>query len=232
MNNFKNNIKILLLLWIITSSVYMFADGAMKILDNPSTIVTTKHKNTEGKKSDNKKKEITSAKVTPTEANDIKPDDIEVAKVKKVKIGPKTKKKLGLDKEEVSNNNTSDYNDSSKYIPTTFNITFYTSTDDENANYGGMVANNKKIAAGMVAGGCRSQFGQKIIIPSFGKNIAGLEGINTFVIEDLMAESEYAKAPNRIDVFVPALPGEDEYSYSKRVNSYGRYQVKGYIVKR
>ncbi|MEI2420878.1 hypothetical protein V6O07_11445, partial [Arthrospira platensis SPKY2] len=118
-----------------------------------------------------------------------------------------------------------------RYIPATFNITFYTDGADENGGYAGMVANNKKIQPGMVAGGDRSQFGTKIVIPSFGKNIVGLEGVNTFTIEDLMHSKEYAKAPNRIDVYVPRLPGEDSTAYSKRVNSYGRYEVKGYYVK-
>lgn len=232
MNKLKNNIHILFIIGVIASSVLFTGVHYNKVEDNSINIATTKEKSKNKENSQEDDNNNNNKVITTTSVQSIKPEDIEVAKVKKVKMGPKTKKKLGKEekKSEVASTNYDISNKKENYIPTTFSITFYTETDGENGGWGGMVANNKKIAPGMVAGGSRSQFGQRICIPSFGQHIAGLEGIQEFVIEDLMAEHEYAKGDNRIDVYVPKLPGESESAYENRVNSYGRYQVQGYLI--
>lgn len=150
-------------------------------------------------------------------------------------IGPETKAMLNGEENETPKKSSSSIplsRGGSVGSPVTLALTFYTDTHDENGGWGGYVANNKKIAPGMVASGPQLKFGTEIYIPSFGKNIAGLEGRNLFVVEDSMLEKESYKtngADYRIDIYVPRLPGEDDEPYKQRVNSYGRYNVKAFI---
>lgn len=116
--------------------------------------------------------------------------------------------------------------------PVTLAVTFYTDTAEENGGWAGMVSNNKKIAPGMVATGNNISYGTQLSIPNLGQYVAGLDGINNFVVEDRMHADEAKKCDDgeiRVDIYVPRLPGEDDDTYSARVNNYGRYDVQGYI---
>lgn len=129
---------------------------------------------------------------------------------------------------EGAGNSSSMTHNGIRYVKSNIQITFYTNTAAETDSSPNIVASNKQIRPGMVAMN-GVPFGTRVHIPSFGKHIAGLGGINNFVVEDRMAPHEASKATHRVDFYVPRLQGESDYQYLKRVNSYGRYTVTGYI---
>lgn len=160
-----------------------------------------------------------------------------LSEVKPFKLGPVSKAKF-VNGEAKSTNQA---NSTSKPVevanngsgrPVTLAVTFYTDTAEENGGWAGMVSNNKRIAPGMVATGDGVPFGTRLSIPNLGQYVAGLDGINNFVVEDRMHADEAKKCDDgeiRVDIYVPRLPGEDDDTYSARVNNYGRYDVQGYI---
>lgn len=160
-----------------------------------------------------------------------------LSEVKPFKLGPISKAKF-MGSEAKSTNQAKSTSKPVEVVnsgsgrPVTLAITFYTDTAEENGGWAGMVSNNKKIAPGMVATGNSIPYGTKLNIPNLGQYVAGLDGINNFVVEDRMHADEAKKCDDgeiRVDIYVPRLPGEDDDVYSARVNNYGRYDVQGYI---
>lgn len=236
--NIKKNKQLTILIFLsLTMVIYLsLATIKNKIHFIDKTVVHAKEVNNneklnEAEKFIKEKKEIYNKQITMNVAeymNEKQAENLEI------EIGPETKEMLEGEKQETHKSNSSIPLSRGGAVgsPVMLALTFYTDTHDENGGWGGYVANNKKIAPGMVASGPQLNFGTEIYIPSFGKNIAGLEGRNLFVVEDSMLEKESYKtngADYRIDIYVPRLPGEDDDTYKKRVNSYGRYNVQAFI---
>lgn len=57
-----------------------------------------------------------------------------------------------------------------------------------------------------------------------------IEGYGMKEVHDT-GSPRYFNASNKFDVYVPRNPGENDSNYFRRVNSYGRKIVQGYIIK-
>lgn len=236
--NIKKNKQLTILIFLsLTMMIYLsLVTIKNKIHFIDKTVVRAKEVNNneklnEAEKFIKEKKEIYNKQITMNVADYMNKKEAENIEIE---IGPETKEMLEGEKQEHHKSNSSIPLSRGGAVgnPVMLALTFYTDTHDENGGWGGYVANNKKIAPGMVASGPQLKFGTEIYIPSFGKNIAGLEGRNLFVVEDSMLEKESYKtngADYRIDIYVPRLPGEADEQYKQRVNSYGRYNVQAFI---
>lgn len=99
----------------------------------------------------------------------------------------------------------------------TFEITFYTSLNEENG-YGGITASGKKLGDTMVLASNVYPFGTIIYLEGFGELEVQDRGGVEF-------DSE-----NRLDVYIPRQSGESDAEYKKRVIEYGRRSVSGKIL--
>lgn len=100
-----------------------------------------------------------------------------------------------------------------------FILTFYTSLESENSSAGAVTCQNKPLTPGGVANN---------VIPQ-NTNIY-LEGYGQVTVND-RGSDKYFGVDNRLDVYIPREPGENDRQYSRRVNSYGIQKVQGYIIK-
>lgn len=99
----------------------------------------------------------------------------------------------------------------------TFELTFYTSLNEENG-WGPVTATGTPLADKMLLASNVYKAGTKIY----------LEGFGILTVEDTGGGS--FNNPNRLDVYIPRNSGESDKDYYKRVNGYGRLHVEGYIV--
>ncbi|EMJ6828847.1 hypothetical protein M3F36_016680 [Clostridioides difficile] len=104
-----------------------------------------------------------------------------------------------------------------KLIPVTWEVSYYTSLNCENSEYGAITATGEKLQYGFVANN-HLKFGTKILVDG-----------NLKVVKD-RGSNKYFGNSNAIDVFVPKLEGESDYKYYKRVNNMGRHYKEGYII--
>lgn len=98
--------------------------------------------------------------------------------------------------------------------PVRITMTFYGDFAHENGGYAGIDCNGDKLIAGTVASnyypqGTQFEFNGQI-----------------FTVRDRGSSS--FNSANRLDVFVPRLKNESDYSYSKRISDYGRRTVTMY----
>lgn len=100
-----------------------------------------------------------------------------------------------------------------------FILTFYTSLECENSSAGAVTCQNKPLMPGGVANN---------VIPQNTK--IHLEGYGQVTVND-RGSDKYFGVDNRLDVYIPREPGENDQQYSRRVNSYGIQKVQGYIIK-
>ena len=101
-----------------------------------------------------------------------------------------------------------------KGTPVRITMTFYGDFAHENGGYAGIDCNGDKLIAGTVASnyypqGTQFEFNGQI-----------------FTVRDRGSSS--FNSANRLDVFVPRLKNESDYSYSKRISDYGRKTVTMY----
>lgn len=102
--------------------------------------------------------------------------------------------------------------------PKEFILTFYTSLKCENSSAGAVTCQNKPLVSGGVANN---------VIPLNTKIY--LEGYGQVVVND-KGSDKYFGVDNRLDVYIPREPGENDEHYLQRVNNYGVKKVQGYIV--
>lgn len=100
-----------------------------------------------------------------------------------------------------------------------FILTFYTSLESENSSAGPVTCQNKPLSPGGVANN---------VLPQNTK--IHLEGYGQVTVND-RGSDKYFGVDNRLDVYIPREPGENDRQYSRRVNSYGIQKVQGYIIK-
>ncbi|EHJ01024.1 MULTISPECIES: 3D domain-containing protein [unclassified Clostridium] len=100
-----------------------------------------------------------------------------------------------------------------------FTLTFYTSLKSENSSAGAVTCENKPLTPGGVANN---------ILPLNTKIY--LEGYGQVVVND-RGSNKYFNVDNKLDVYIPREPGENDKQYFRRVNDYGIQKVKGYIIK-
>lgn len=100
-----------------------------------------------------------------------------------------------------------------------FILTFYTSLESENSSAGPVTCQNKPLSPGGVANN---------VIPQNTKIY--LEGYGQVTVND-RGSDKYFGVDNRLDVYIPREPDENDQQYSRRVNSYGIQKVQGYIIK-
>lgn len=98
-----------------------------------------------------------------------------------------------------------------------FALTFYTSLGDENGGYT-ITCTGQKLSYGMVASNVYP-LGTKIY----------LEGYGVFTVSD-RGGSNFDN-PDRLDVLIEREGGEDDVTYTNRVNNMGKVIVNGYIIK-
>lgn len=98
-----------------------------------------------------------------------------------------------------------------------FILTFYTSLNSENG-YGAITCTGDKLYDGLVASNYY-KLNTKIQLEGWGEVTIGDRGGSNF-------NNDY-----RLDVYIEREAGESDREYIKRVNSYGRQKVKGYIIK-
>jgi len=100
----------------------------------------------------------------------------------------------------------------------TFVLTFYTSLIDENSVSGPVTCHGNRLSEGIVANNVLCQ-GTRIATKGYGELTVADRGGNNF------------NTPNRLDVYVSRQGGENDYQYSKRVESMGVVRIKGHIIK-
>ena len=140
-------------------------------------------------------------KISIKENNDLKKSNDEL--IKRVES-----LKEQLDKKEFP---TQSINTRSMGGPVRMTMTFYGDFAHENGGYTGIDCNGNKLVAGTVASnyypqGTQFEFNGQI-----------------FTVRDRGSSS--FNSPNRLDIFVPRLKNESDYSYSKRISEYGRRTV-------
>ena len=100
--------------------------------------------------------------------------------------------------------------------PRTFKNTAYSSLPEENGGYT-VTCNGEPLVGNIVANNTLPQ-GTRIYIDG-----------NMYTVAD--RGSSRFNNPNRLDVLVERLPGEDIDSYRQRVSDYGVKYMQGYIIK-
>lgn len=100
--------------------------------------------------------------------------------------------------------------------PKTFKNTAYSSLPEENGGYT-VTCNGEPLVGNIVANNTLPQ-GTRIYMDG-----------NMYTVAD--RGSSRFNNPNRLDVLVERLPGEDINSYRQRVSDYGVRYTKGYIIK-
>lgn len=134
------------------------------------------------------------------------------AKEKQLRLAeyPTNKSRVNSSTASKSNSN----NTNKKGTPITMTLTFYGDFAHENGGYAGIDAQGNKLVAGTVASNVHS-FGTKF----------ELNG-QIFTVRDRGGKN--FNSSNRLDVFVPRLPGESNSAYSARIRKYGRKTVTMY----
>lgn len=99
-----------------------------------------------------------------------------------------------------------------------FILTFYSSSNSENG-YGAITSQGKRLSRGGVANNVIPQ-NTKIYLDKWGEVVVNDKGSN-----------KHFSVDNRLDVYIEREAGESDSEYVRRVNSYGRQRVKGYIIK-
>ena len=98
-----------------------------------------------------------------------------------------------------------------------FTLTFYTALEDENGGYT-ITCTGDKLNYGMVASNVYP-LGTKIY----------LEGYGVFTVADRGGSN--FNDPTRLDVLIERKGGENNVTYTNRVNNMGKALVNGYIIK-
>lgn len=104
---------------------------------------------------------------------------------------------------------------SKKGTPVTMTLSFYGDGDEENGGYGGITAYGEPLRAGIVASNAHPK-GTKF----------ELNG-QIYTVGDKGGASHFDN-PNRLDVFVPRHPGEDDDAYDRRISNLGKQTVTMY----
>lgn len=132
-------------------------------------------------------------------------------KFKQKELEENLEKEIQRKKQEEEKKNEPEYKE--------FILTFYTSLECENSSAGAVTCQNKPLSPGGVANN---------VIPQNTK--IHLEGYDQVIVND-RGSNKYFGVDNRLDVYIPREPGENDKQYSHRVSNYGIQKVQGYIIK-
>lgn len=99
-----------------------------------------------------------------------------------------------------------------------FEITFYTSSKEENGSHN-ITASGEKLGNEMLLASNVYPFGTVIYLEGYGELIVKDRGGKEF------------NSYNRVDVYIPINKGESYSDYKKRALEYGRKIVKGKVIK-